>query len=99
MLIGCPAEIKNQEYRVGVTPAAAHEAVANGHDVIIQKGAGAGAGFPDAEYIAAGARIADTAEQVFAEADMIVGISACSAYKSNNYTFSQIRLEVYSEEK
>ena len=44
MLIGCPKEIKNQEYRVGVTPAATAEAVANGHDVVIQKGAGAGAG-------------------------------------------------------
>ena len=74
MLIGCPSEIKNQEYRVGVTPAAAQEAVANGHDVIIQKGAGAGAGFPDEEYIAAGARIVDTAEEIFATAEMVVKV-------------------------
>lgn len=74
MLIGCPSEIKNQEYRVGITPAAAQEAVANGHDVIIQKNAGAGAGFPDAEYIAAGARIVDTAEEIFAEAEMVVKV-------------------------
>ena len=74
MLIGCPTEIKNQEYRVGITPAAAHEAVANGHNVIIQKGAGAGSGFLDAEYITAGARIVDTAEQIFAEAGMVVKV-------------------------
>lgn len=74
MLIGCPTEIKNQEYRVGITPAAAQEAVANGHDVIIQKNAGAGAGFPDAEYITAGARIVDTAEEIFAEAEMVVKV-------------------------
>lgn len=74
MLIGCPSEIKNQEYRVGITPAAAHEAVANGHDVIIQTGAGAGAGFPDEEYVAVGARIVDTAEEIFATAEMVVKV-------------------------
>lgn len=74
MLIGCPAEIKNQEYRVGITPAAAQEAVANGHVVIIQKGAGAGAGFPDEEYLAIGARIVDTAEEIFATAEMVVKV-------------------------
>ncbi len=74
MLIGCPAEIKNQEYRVGITPAAAQEAVANGHDVVIQKGAGAGAGFADEEYLTAGARIVDTAEEIFATAEMIVKV-------------------------
>lgn len=74
MLIGCPSEIKNQEYRVGITPAAAREAVTHGHDVIIQKGAGAGAGFPDDEYIAAGARIVDTAEEIFATAEMVVKV-------------------------
>lgn len=74
MLIGCPTEIKNQEYRVGVTPAAAHEAVSHGHEVIIQKSAGVGAGFSDAEYVTAGARIVDTAEEVFASADMVVKV-------------------------
>ncbi len=74
MRIGCPKEIKNQEYRVGVTPAAAQEAVLHGHEVLIQTGAGAGAGFPDADYVAAGAKILDTAEQVFAEAEMIVKV-------------------------
>jgi len=74
MIIGCPKEIKNQEYRSGITPAAAHEAVANGHDVIMQKGAGAGAGFPDEEYVAVGARIVDTAEEIFATAELVVKV-------------------------
>ncbi len=74
MLIGCPTEIKNQEYRVGMTPAAAMEAGANGHSVIIQKGAGVGAGFDDDAYTSVGAEIVDTAEEVFARADMIVKV-------------------------
>ena len=74
MRIGCPKEIKPQEFRVGMTPNAAGEAVAHGHEVLIETGAGAGAGFPDADYIAAGARIVDTAEEVFAEAGMIVKV-------------------------
>lgn len=74
MLIGCPTEIKNQEYRVGMTPAAAMEAAANGHSVIIQKSAGVGAGFDDAAYTNAGAEIVDTAEEIFARADMVVKV-------------------------
>ena len=57
MKIGCPTEIKPQEFRVGMTPNAALEAVAHGHDVIVQAGAGKGAGFEDADYVAAGAAI------------------------------------------
>ncbi|WP_425093941.1 alanine dehydrogenase [Tropicimonas sp. S265A] len=74
MLIGCPTEIKPQEFRVGLTPNAAAEAVAHGHSVIVQAGAGVGAGFDDAAYIAAGAGIVDTAAEVFARADMIVKV-------------------------
>lgn len=74
MLIGCPKEIKSHEYRVGLTPNAAREAVANGHDVIVESNAGVGSGFPDADYIAAGAQVAHTAEEVFARADMIVKV-------------------------
>lgn len=74
MKIGCPTEIKPQEFRVGMTPGAALEAVNNGHDVIIQKGAGIGAGFEDTDYEAAGAVIIDTAEEIFATADMIVKV-------------------------
>lgn len=74
MKIGCPTEIKPQEFRVGVSPNAAHEACARGHSVCIQSGAGLGAGFTDAEYVAAGAEILATAEEVFAAADMIVKV-------------------------
>ena len=74
MLIGCPTEIKAQEFRVGVTPMTAREAIAHGHDVLIQAGAGQGSGFTDADYQAAGARIAASAEEVFAEADMVVKV-------------------------
>ena len=74
MKIGCPTEIKPQEFRVGMTPNAAREAVAHGHEVIIQAGAGQGAGFDDADYIAAGAVIIDTAAEIFATADMIVKV-------------------------
>ena len=72
MKIGCPTEIKPQEFRVGMTPDAAREAVAHGHEVIIQTGAGMGAGFTDDDYVAAGAAMIDTAEEIFATADMIV---------------------------
>ncbi|MDP5218444.1 alanine dehydrogenase [Ruegeria sp. 2205SS24-7] len=74
MKIGCPKEIKPQEFRVGMTPNAAHEAVQHGHEVIIETMAGAGSGFEDADYVAAGAAIVDTAEEVFATADMIVKV-------------------------
>ncbi len=74
MKIGCPKEIKPQEFRVGMTPNAAQEAIAHGHDVIIETNAGLGSGFDDAAYIAAGAKIVDTAEEVFATADMIVKV-------------------------
>lgn len=74
MKIGCPKEIKPQEFRVGMTPNAAQEAVAHGHDVLIETQAGTGSGFDDAAYIAAGAVIIQTAEELFAEADMIVKV-------------------------
>lgn len=74
MKIGCPKEIKPQEFRVGMTPNAAREAVAHGHQVMIETGAGVGAGFTDADYIAAGASIVGTAEEVFAGAEMVVKV-------------------------
>ena len=74
MKIGCPKEIKPQEFRVGITPNAAREAVGHGHTVLIETNAGVGSGFSDADYIAAGAKIIATAEEVFAAADMIVKV-------------------------
>ena len=74
MKIGCPKEIKPQEFRVGMTPNAALEAVAHGHEVLIETGAGVGAGFTDADYTSAGATIIATAAEVFATSDMIVKV-------------------------
>ncbi|AZQ69008.1 alanine dehydrogenase [Silicimonas algicola] len=74
MKIGCPKEIKPQEFRVGMTPSTAGEAVRHGHAVLIETGAGLGAGFEDADYVAQGANIATGAAQIFAEADMIVKV-------------------------
>jgi len=74
MLIGVPKEIKNHEYRVGMTPAAVREAVHHDHLVLVQSGAGLGIGCDDDAYRAAGAQIAVDAESVFARAQMIVKV-------------------------
>src|SRR6478735_4904307 len=74
MRVGCPKEIKNHEYRVGLTPGAVREYVARGHEVMVQTGAGAGIAADDQAYRAAGAAIVDTAEEVFASAQMIVKV-------------------------
>ncbi len=74
MRIGVPKEIKNHEYRVGLIPSSVHELVHHGHDVLVQKGAGLGAGLTDADYVAAGAKIIETADEIFASADMIVKV-------------------------
>jgi len=69
--IGVPREIKNREYRVALTPAGAHHLSQAGHDVVVEAGAGLGSAIADDEYVAAGARIADTAQQVWGEADIV----------------------------
>ncbi|HEV2079668.1 MAG TPA: alanine dehydrogenase [Allosphingosinicella sp.] len=74
MRVGVPKEIKNHEYRVGLTPASAAELVACGHEVIIETKAGTGIDFSDQDYIDAGARIAASAAETFAAADMIVKV-------------------------
>ncbi|AUH33636.1 alanine dehydrogenase [Paracoccus tegillarcae] len=74
MLVGCPKEIKPQEFRVGLTPAAAAEVIAHGHKVLVQTGAGIGSGFPDNDYTDIGAQIAPDADSVFDDADMIVKV-------------------------
>ncbi len=74
MRVGCPREIKTNEHRVGLTPAAVREYVAHGHAVVLETGAGLGAGFTDADYVKAGARIAPDARTVFAGSDMIVKV-------------------------
>ncbi|MEO0391728.1 MAG: alanine dehydrogenase [Pseudomonadota bacterium] len=74
MRVGCPKEIKNHEYRVGITPAAAREYVEAGHEVLIETNAGGGIGADDDTYRAAGATIVGTAQDVFAKADMVVKV-------------------------
>ncbi len=74
MLIGVPKEIKNHEYRVGLTPSSVRELVLNGHKVVVETLAGSGIGMSDADYQKAGAGIVDTADEVFATADMIVKV-------------------------
>jgi alanine dehydrogenase len=74
MRIGVPKEIKNHEYRVGLTPASVREFVAHGHNVWVQAGAGAGIGMSDEQYQAAGAQLAPDAATVFAQADMVVKV-------------------------
>ena len=74
MLIGVPREIKTQEFRVGMTPSAAREAVAHGHHVLIETQAGAGIGASDNDYRNAGAEVANSADEVFAKAELMVKV-------------------------
>lgn len=74
MKIGCPKEVKEHEYRVGLIPAAVKAYIESGHSVVIEKGAGQGSGITDAEYFTAGATIIDSADEIWASADMIVKV-------------------------
>ena len=74
MLIGIPKEIKNNEYRVGMTPAGVELLVRAGHTVLVQKEAGLGSGLADAEYVAVGAQIVKTAAEIFRTAEMIIKV-------------------------
>jgi len=74
MLIGVPKEIKTHEYRVGLVPGSVRELVHDGHQVLIETGAGMGIGFDDKAYEAAGAKIASNAEEVFSKAEMVVKV-------------------------
>lgn len=74
MLVGVPKEIKDNENRVSTTPDGVSEYVARGHQVLVEQSAGAGSGFADSEYAAAGATVIDSHAEVFARADMIVKV-------------------------
>jgi alanine dehydrogenase len=74
MLIGVPKEIKNHEYRIGLTPAGARELVANGHQVMVQRDGGKSIGLTNEMYQKAGAQIVDTAEEIFARAEMVIKV-------------------------
>jgi alanine dehydrogenase len=97
MLIGVPKEIKNHEYRVGMTPAAVREVVAHGHSVFVQSQAGAAIDLSDEAYRAAGASILDTAEEVFAKAEMIVKVkepqpNECRMLREGQVLFTYLHL-------
>ncbi|GER23098.1 alanine dehydrogenase [Zafaria cholistanensis] len=74
MIVGIPKEIKNNEFRVAITPAGVSEFVARGHLVVVEAGAGVGSGIPDTAYIAAGARIAATADEAWGTADLVLKV-------------------------
>ena len=74
MRVGIPTEIKNNEYRVAITPAGVSELVRRGHEVLIQSGAGDGSAITDADFTAAGATIVGTADEVWAEADLLLKV-------------------------
>ncbi|MCP4289940.1 MAG: alanine dehydrogenase [Gammaproteobacteria bacterium] len=90
MLIGVPKEIKVHEYRVGLTADSVREFVSHGHGVLVETAAGAGIGCSDEDYIAAGARIADDAERVFAESEMIVKVKEPQAVERKMLRKGQI---------
>ena len=90
MRIGVPKEIKNHEYRVGLVPSSVQELVHHGHEVLIEAGAGLGAGLSDADYVAAGARIVEGPDAIFAQADMIVKVKEPLAVERKKLRKGQI---------
>ncbi|RNL82106.1 alanine dehydrogenase [Halostreptopolyspora alba] len=74
MRVGVPREVKNHEYRVATTPAGVHELVAHGHEVLIEQGAGAGSSISDDEFASAGARIVPTADDVWADSELVLKV-------------------------
>lgn len=102
MLIGVPKEIKNHEYRVGLTPAGSKEVIAAGHEVLVEANAGAQIGFSDQQYLDAGAKIAQDANQVYGEAEMIVKVkepqqSECAMIRQGQVIFSYLHLAAEPE--
>lgn len=97
MRVGVPKEIKNHEYRVGLTPAGVRELVKDGHEVFVQSSAGAGIGLDDSAYVAAGARIVPAAKDVFSSADLIVKVkepqlAECKMLRSGQTLFTYLHL-------
>lgn len=74
MIVGVPREVKDMEYRVALVPSGARELVRAGVEVLVQNGAGEGAGIPDADYVAVGATLVDTAEEVWTRADLVAKV-------------------------
>ena len=74
MRVGVPSEVKNHEYRVALTPAGVHELVGHGHEVFVQRGAGLGSSIPDEDYAAAGAKVLDSADDVWGTAEHVLKV-------------------------
>jgi len=74
MLVGVPKEIKDSEFRVGLVPSTVRELTANGHQVIVERSAGLGAGLADSDYQAVGAEIVPDPDQVYARAELVVKV-------------------------
>ena len=74
MRVGVPAEVKDHEYRVALTPSGVHELRAHGHEVLVQQGAGVGSSITDEEFLAAGAKIVETADEVWASAELLLKV-------------------------
>ncbi|MBI3191958.1 MAG: alanine dehydrogenase, partial [Pedosphaera parvula] len=74
MIIAVPKEIKDQEYRVGLPPSAVYQLIKRGHPAVVERGAGAGAGFPDADYEQAGATLLDSHAAVFEQGELVVKV-------------------------
>lgn len=97
MLIGVPAEVKNHEYRVGVTPAGVQELRRHRHEVLIQKGAGVRAGFNDVDYEQAGAQLVDDAASLYARAELILKVKEpqpdeCAMLRPGQIVFAYLHL-------
>ncbi|OBS08834.1 alanine dehydrogenase [Acidihalobacter prosperus] len=97
MIIGLPREIKNHEYRVGLTPTGVRELTARGHRVLVERGAGAGVGLDDAAYVQAGSQMVEGAESVFAKAEMIVKVkepqpNECAMLRPGQILFTYLHL-------
>ena len=90
MLVGVPKEIKNHEYRVGLIPTSVRELIHHGHQVIVETGAGLGAGLADEEYVEAGAKIVANADEIFAKADMVVKVKEPLAVERKKLRADQI---------
>jgi len=90
MRVGVPKEIKNHEYRVGLTPTSVREMIKNGHEVIVETNAGMGIGASDNEYSAAGAKVLDTAEDIFTKAEMIIKVKEPQAIERKMLREDQI---------
>jgi alanine dehydrogenase len=103
MLVGVPKEVKDSEYRVGLVPSAVRELIANGHHVLVERGAGVGAGLADADYEAVGAQIVEGADDIFARAELIIKVKepiACERKKlrSGQMLFTYLHLAADPEQ-